>query len=113
MSQESYKDLRVEIAHNVKGTIKFHSYINNSFLYNLNISKTEAMDLTKPILILDRHYHITTPNEDKTNYRQGLETLIKESSDNTITCYTDSSRTESGVVAGFSTTTKVELWLAS
>ena len=56
----------------------------------------EAKDLTKPILILEINYHITTPNdEDTTNYRKGLETLIKESSDKTITCYTDGSRTNS------------------
>ena len=80
------------MAPSVKGTIKSHSYINNSFLNELNISKKETTDLTKPILILDRNYHITTPNDDDpTNYRKDLETLIKESSENTITSYTDGS----------------------
>ena len=52
------------------------------------------------------NYHITTPNdEDTTNYRKDLEKLIKESSDNTITCYTDGSRTDSEARAGFLTTT--------
>ena len=118
-----------------KGTIKSHSYINDNFLNELNISKKETKDLTKPILILNRNYHITTPNdEDTTNYRKDLDKLIMESSDNTITCciqdtlssralglaecareqrylaynitcYTDGSRTESGVGAGFFTTT--------
>ena len=47
----------------------------------------KAKDLTKPILILDRNYKKTTPNdEDTINYRKDLETLIKESSDKTITC---------------------------
>ena len=47
-----------------------------------------------------------TPNDDDTtNYRKNLDKLIKESSDNTITCYTDGSRTDSGVGAGFLTTT--------
>ena len=65
----------------------------------------EIKDLTKPILILDSFYHITTPNDDDTtNYINNLETLINESSDNTITCYTDGSRTESGVGPGFLTT---------
>ena len=48
--------------------------------------RRKPKDLTKPILILDRKYHITTPNdEDATNYRKDLDKLIKESSDNTIT----------------------------
>ena len=103
---QGYNDWTVETAPSVKGTIKSHSHINNNFLNELNISKKETKDLTKPILILDRNYHITTPNdEDTTNYRKDLEKLIKESSDNTITCYTDGSRTDSGVGAGFLTTT--------
>ena len=103
---QGYNDWTVETAPSVKGTIKSHSHINNNFLNELNISKKETKGLTKPILILDRNYHITTPNdEDTTNYRKDLEKLIKESSDNTITCYTDGSRTDSGVGAGFLTTT--------
>ena len=71
---------------------------------NLIFKKKKNKDLTKPILILDRNYHITTPNDDDTtNYRKNLAKLIKLSSDNTITCYTDGSWTDSGV--GFLTTT--------
>ena len=56
--------------------------------------------------ILHRNFHITSPNDDDTtNCRKDLETLINESSDNTITCYTDGSWTKSGVGAGFLTTT--------
>ena len=103
---QCYNDWTVETAPSVKGTIKSHSYINNNVLNDLNISKKVTKDLTKPILILDRNYHITTPNnDDTTNYRKNLDKLIKESSDNTITCYTDRSRTDSGVGAGFLTTT--------
>ena len=87
---QGYNDWTVETAPSVKGTIESHSYINNNFLNELNISKKETKDLTKPILILDRNYDITTPNDDdKTNYRKNLDKLIKESSDNTITCYTE------------------------
>ena len=82
---------------------------DKNFLNELNISKKETEDLTKPILILDRNYHITTPNDDDTtNYGKDLEKLIKESSDNTITCYLHwrrGSRTDSGGGAGFLTTT--------
>ena len=102
-----YNDWTVETAPSVlKGTIKSHSCIKNNFLNELNISKKETKDLTKPILILDSNYHITTPNDDDTtNYRRNLDKLIKESSDNIITCYTDGSRTDSGVGACFLTTT--------
>ena len=69
---------QLKTAPSVKGTIKSHSHINNNFLNELNISKKETKDLTKPILILDRNYHIKTPNdEDTTNYRKDLEKLIK------------------------------------
>ena len=103
---QGYNHWTVKTAPSVKGTIKSHSNINNNFLNELNISKKETNDLTKPILILDRNYHITTPNDDDTtNYRKNLDKLIKESSDNTITCYTDGSQTDSGVGAGFLTTT--------
>ena len=75
---QGYNDWTVETAPSVKGTIKSHSYINNNFLNELNISKKETKDLTKPILILDRKYHITTPkDEDTTNYRKDLDKLIK------------------------------------
>ena len=103
---QGYNDWTVETAPSVKGTIKSHSYINNNFLNELNISKKVTKDLTKPILILDRNYHITTPNDDgTTNYRKNLDKLIKDSSDKTITCYTDGSLTDSRVGAGFLTTT--------
>ena len=99
---QGYNDWAVGTAPSVEGTIKTHSYINNNFLNELNISKKETKDLTKPILILDRNYHIKTPNDDDTtNFRKNLDKLIKESFDNTITCYTDGSRTDSGVGAVF------------
>ena len=95
---QGYNDWTVETAPSVKGTNKSHSYINNNFLNELNISKKETKDFTKPIIILDRNYHITRANDDDTtNYRKNLYKLIKQSSDNTITCYTDGSRTDSGV----------------
>ena len=97
---QGYNDWTVETAPSVKGTIQSHSYINN------NMSKKETKDLTKPILILVRNYHITTPNDDDTtNYRKDLDNLIKEFSDNTIRFYTDSSQTDSGVEVCFLTTT--------
>ena len=103
---QGYKVWTVETAPRVKGTIKSHSYINNNFLNELNISKKETKDFRKTNLNLDRNYHITTPiYDDTTKYRKDLDKLIKESSDNTITCYTDGSRTDSGVGAGFLTTT--------
>ena len=90
ISKHSTHDWTVETAPSVKGTIKSHSYINNNFLNELNISKKEIKDLTKPILILDRNYHITTPNDDDTTYyRENLDKLIKESFDCTITCYSN------------------------
>ena len=86
------------MAPSVKGTIESLNYINISFL-------KETKDLTKPIIIPDSNYRIITPNgEDTTEYRKDLETLIKESSGNTITCYNDGSQTESGVGTGFLTT---------
>ena len=101
---QGYNNWTVETAPSVKGTIKSPSYINNNFLNEFNISNKETKDLIKPIIILDRNNHVPTPN-DTTNYRKNLDKLIKESSDNTITCYTDGSRTDSRVGAGFLTTT--------
>ena len=104
---QGYYDCTVETAPSVKGAIKSHSYINNNFLNEFNIIKKETKDFTKPILILDRNYHITTPNNDKTtDYRKDLDKLIKESSDNTTKCFSDGSRTNSGIGAGYLTTTK-------
>ena len=59
------------MAPSVKGTIKSHSYINDRFLNEHNISKTEPRDLTKPILIQDKNYNTTTPNDENTaNYNR-------------------------------------------
>ena len=52
---QGYKDWTVETATGFKGTIKSHSHVNNNFLNELDISKKETKDLTKPILILDRN----------------------------------------------------------
>ena len=60
---QGYNDWTVETAPSVKSAIKSHSYIHNNFLNELNISKKETKDLNKLVLILDRNYHITTPNE--------------------------------------------------
>ena len=103
---QGYNDWTVETALSVKGTIKSHSFINNNFLNELNISKkeTKGPHQTHPYLRQKIPHH-NTHNEDATNYRKDLDKLIMESSDNTITCYTDGSRTDSRVGAGFLTTT--------
>ena len=95
------------MAPSVKCKIKSHSYTNNSFLNELNISKKETADLIIPILSyteITTSLHTMTLTVDATKYRKELETRVKESFDNTITFYTDGSRTESGVRTGFLTT---------
>ena len=101
-----------KIAHTIERRIAKKGYVLGTFLDiegafdNVSFKAISDAINSSPVLILDRNYHITTPNdEDTTNYRKDLEKLIKESSDNTITCYTDGSRTDSGVGAGFLTTT--------
>ena len=47
---QGYNDWTVEMAPSVKGTIKSHSYINNSFLNEHNFSKKETKDLTNPFV---------------------------------------------------------------
>ena len=41
---QSYNDWIVEMDPSVKGTIKVHNHINNSFLIELNISKNKTKD---------------------------------------------------------------------
>ena len=100
-----YGNWTLEKAPSSKGTINAHTTINNNFLDTLNIPKTAPRDLTQPMLILERNFTIDTPKDNLTDYRRSLEDLIKQTPNDTISCYTDGSLTESGCGAGHIITT--------
>ena len=62
-------------------------------------------DLTIPTMMLGRHFTVTTPGTDNTAYRDSLQNIIDNITSETITCYTDGSRTDSGSGAGYIITT--------
>ena len=91
-----------ETATSGKGIIKAHSTLTNDFLNTLNLPNPKEWDICKPILVLDRKYTITKPLEDEiTQYRENLQLEIEEASKTGISLYTDGSRTDQGVGAGF------------
>ena len=55
--------------------------------------------------MLERHFTITTPGTDTIEYRDSLQNIIDNIPSETITCYTDGSRTDSGSGAGYIITT--------
>ena len=102
---QGYGDWTSERHPSCKGTIKAHSSINNDFLDTLPIPKTAPSDLTKPCMRLERNFTIDNPTKDLTEYRRTLEDSIRDTSSDTISCYTDGSRTDSGSGAGYIITT--------
>ena len=92
---QGYGDWSLEAPPKTKGTIHAHTTINNEFLSDLNIPKSKGRDLTTPILTLDRDFHITSPGEDTAEYRKTVQDTIDNTPNDTITCYTDGSYTES------------------
>ena len=58
-------------------------------------------DLTTLTMMLGRHFTVTTPGADNTEYRYSLQNTIDNITSETITCYTDGSLTDSGSGAGY------------
>ena len=88
-----------------KGTIKAHTTINNNFMADLDIPRSITRDLTIPTLNLERNYDITTPGDNIAEYRIQLQQTIDNLPSDSITCYTDGSRTDTGCGAGYIITT--------
>ena len=86
-------------------TIENHTTINKQFMADLNIPPRAMRDLTIPTMMLGRHFTVTTPGTDNTAYRDSLQNIIDNITSETITCYTDGSRTVSGSGAGYIITT--------
>ena len=102
---QAYGSLTLETIANSKGTIKNHTTINKQFMADLNIPPRAMRDLTIPTMMLGRHFTVTTPGTDNTAYRDSLQNSIDYITSETITCYTDGSRTDSGSGAGYIITT--------
>jgi hypothetical protein len=98
---QGYGDWSLESPPKIKGTIHAHTTINNEFIADLNIPRCFDRDLTTPVLNLDRNFIVMTPSENTEDYRRNLHNLIEITHPNTITCYTDGSRTEAGCGSGY------------
>ena len=57
------------------------------------------------MLNLDCKFTVMTPGEKTDDYRNNLHNLIENTHSDTITCYTDGSRTEAGCGSGYIITT--------
>ena len=102
---QGYGDWSIETAPKTKGTIYAHTTINNDFLADLNIPISAPRDLIKPHTTLNRKFKANTPEDNINEYRQSLLEIIKNTPSDTITCYTDGSRMETGCGAGYIITT--------
>ena len=102
---QTYGNWSRKTAPRIKGTIYAHTTINNEFLADLNIPKSTPRDLIKPFMTLNRKFKANTPEDNINEYRQSLVENINSIPDDTITCYTDGSRMETGCGAGYIITT--------
>ena len=102
---QGYGDWSRENPPKTRGTILAHTTINNNFLSELDIPKRHDMDLTTPVLNLDRNFSVTTPGVDTEEYRSSLPILIDNLQPDIITCYTDGSKTDTGCGSGYIITT--------
>jgi len=94
----AYKDWTGERHTPQQGTIKRHSTLNNGFVESLELP-TYDLDLTKPVMNLEQNFVTATP------LREEVAELINNIPMDSITCYTDGSKTESGTGYGFIITT--------
>ena len=102
---QAYGSLTLETIAHRKGTIKNHTTINKQFMEDLNIPPRATRDLTAPTMMLGRHFTVTTPGTNNTEYRSALQHTIDNITSETITCYTDGSLSDSGSGAGYIITT--------
>ena len=91
---QSYGSLTLETIALRKRTIKTHTTINKQFMVDFNIPPKAERDLSIPIMMLEQHFTVNTPGADHIKYdRDSLQNTIDDISSETITCYTDGSRT--------------------
>ena len=102
---QAYGSLTLETIAFRKGTIKTDTTINKQFMVDLNIPTKAERDLSILTMMLQRHFTVTTPGTDNTEYRDSLQNTINNISSETITCYTDGSHTDSDSGAGYIITT--------
>ena len=102
---QAYGSLTLETIAPRKGTITTHTTINKQFMVDLNIPPKAERDLSIPTMMLERRFTVTTPGADNIGYRGSLQNTIDNIPSETITCYTDGSRTDSGSGAGYIITT--------
>ena len=77
-----------------KGFIRAHTTINNDYITDLKLPKAER-DLTKPTLILQRDYALVYPTEEEKDfYKSNFSSTIGLIPPETISCYTEGSKTE-------------------
>ena len=102
---QAYGSLTLETIAPRKGTITTHTTINKQFMLDLNIPPKAERDLSIPTMMLERRFTVTIPGADNIEYRGSLQNTIDNIPSETITCYTDGSRTDSGSGAGYIITT--------
>jgi hypothetical protein len=83
---QGYGDLSRENPPKTRGTILARTTINDNLLSELDIPKRHDMDLTTPVLNLDRNFSVTTPGVDTEDYRNSLPILIDNIQPDIITC---------------------------
>ena len=87
-------------------TITSHTEINNEYIENLGLPNA-TKDRMKPKLVLERSYTVNYPKNDEAEiYIASIDAFIAGIPPNTITSYTDGSKTDSGETGyGFINTT--------
>ena len=101
----AYGSLSLERPPLQRGTIKAHTTINDDFMKDLDIPLNSERDLTIPALNLEQNFTTTTPGDYPDIYKNQLQQSIDNTPSDTITCYTDGSKTDEGCGAGYIITT--------
>ena len=90
-----------EVLTSKRKTFHAHSTINNNYLKATGIPKG-SQDLTKPLLKLTTNYSLQdTRSTDLSEVRKGIAQSIDNLPTDTVICYTDGSKTDSGTGYGF------------
>jgi ribonuclease HI len=102
---QAYKDWTTERHTSCKGSILSHSTINNNYLDSIQLPQGN-LDLIKPEIHLQTNYTLEIPDDSDLGAHRGIiADYVAQLAHNTISCYTDGSKTDSGTGYGFVITT--------
>ncbi|KAL5258822.1 hypothetical protein ACHWQZ_G009326 [Mnemiopsis leidyi] len=101
----AYGSLSLERPPLQRGTIKAHATINDDFMKDFDIPLILSEASPSPLSTSNQNFTTTTQGDYPDIYKNQLQQSIDNTPSDTITCYTDGSKTDEVCGAGYIITT--------